>query len=125
MKETLITRLYPRIGRTFGWSKAVCVVGLFAFFTWLAVRLWLPVPLNVSRSQLRRQYLAELMASNQVALTTYGWIDTRRGIVRLPLEHAIEMTITLWENPAAARSNLLERLSKATMKLPPKPNIYE
>jgi hypothetical protein len=55
-------------------------------------------------------------------LETYGWVDKARGIVRLPLDRAMELALRDWQNPVAAKSNLLVRLQKATS---PPPNPYE
>ncbi|MDH7501593.1 MAG: hypothetical protein QHJ82_02620 [Verrucomicrobiota bacterium] len=107
------------------WIAAGLVVGLFGILGWVVINRPAPMKVDEERSRLRRQYFEEMQSSNRIALTTYGWIDSRRGIVRLPLDKAMEMSIPLWRDPASARSNLLERLEKATVKLPPKPNIYE
>lgn len=41
----------------------------------------------------RKALLAELRGKEQTAATTYGWVDKDKGVVRLPLERAIELTI--------------------------------
>lgn len=107
------------------WTCTGCVILMLSALSWLILHRATPPSIDEARAELRRRYLAELEATNRVSLATYGWIDSRRGIVRLPLDRAIEMSVELWQNPAMARSNLLDRLSKATAKLPPKPNIYE
>jgi hypothetical protein len=40
--------------------------------------------------------------------------------VRLPIEDAKTMTVKAWQNPAAARADLLARVEKANVQ-PPKP----
>ena len=107
------------------WLLAGCALAVLGFLTWFVTGRSGAPDLDTARAALRRQYLAELEETNRVALTTYGWIDSRRGVVRLPLNRAIEMSVSMWQNPAVARSNLLERLGTATAKLPPKPNPYE
>ena len=41
----------------------------------------------------RAATLAEMRAKEKSAATTYGWIDQPKGIVRLPIDRAIELTI--------------------------------
>ncbi|MGC8989401.1 MAG: hypothetical protein ACP5MD_04705 [Verrucomicrobiia bacterium] len=125
MKITRFEFIQTRVAAVLRWIVAGLVVALFGVLSWAVINRPAPLKVDEERSRLRRQYLQELQSSNRVALTTYGWIDSRSGMVRLPLDKAMEMSIQLWRDPASARSNLLERLAKATVKLPPKPNIYE
>jgi hypothetical protein len=102
--------------------------GTFLIFGWLA---WMvaartrPAGVDQVRAELRHKNLRELRADNQAALTTYGWIDPTKGIVRLPVQRAVELSRQLWQDPAAARAQLLSRLEKATAKPPEKPSEYE
>src|SRR5277367_6378199 len=65
------------------------------------VRLTRPAPIEADRAALRAKTLADLRAANVEALTTYGWVDQGKGIVRLPIERAMELTLQEWQNPAA------------------------
>jgi hypothetical protein len=104
------------------------IAGTFLIVGWLA---WLvaertrPAGIDQARAELRRKNLMELRADNQAALTSYGWIDPAKGIVRLPVQRAMELSLQLWQDPAAGRSNLLGRLDKTTAKPPEKPSEYE
>lgn len=40
-----------------------------------------------------RQDLAELRAREDNTLTTYGWVDRNAGIMRIPIDEAIKLTI--------------------------------
>jgi len=40
-----------------------------------------------------RQDLADLRARENDALTTYGWVDRNAGIVRIPIDEAIRLTL--------------------------------
>lgn len=125
MKNTRIQFIQTRAAAALRWTVACSVAALFGVLSWMVINRPAPLKVDEERSRVRRQYFEEMQSSNRIALTTYGWIDSRRGIVRLPLDKAMEMSVSLWRDPASARSNLLERLAKATVKLPPKPNIYE
>ena len=41
----------------------------------------------------RARRLADLRAHEQAEATSYGWIDQKAGVVRLPLDRAVELTI--------------------------------
>ncbi len=41
----------------------------------------------------RSTYLAELRARQSDQATTYGWVDRKAGIVRLPIDRAIDLTV--------------------------------
>lgn len=56
---------------------------------------------------------AEVRAAGAEALSTYGWENQQRGVVRLTLPRAIELTLREYKNPAAARSNFAARAERA------------
>lgn len=41
----------------------------------------------------RATKLAQLRATEQKAASSYGWVDAKNGVVRLPLERAMELTL--------------------------------
>ncbi len=88
-----------------------------------------PVPaIDANRAAVRTRTLAEIRAAETQALNHSGWIDENRGLVRLPIELAMQITEREWQNPAAARSNLMARVEKATApapQAPAKPNPFE
>ena len=80
-----------------------------------------PAPLGEDRAKVRSNALAELRASEKEALEHVAWIDQGKGLVRLPIEAAKNLVLREWQNPAAARSNLIARVEKATYVPPPPP----
>ena len=44
-------------------------------------------------SEGRKSRLAEVRAKSQSAATTYGWVDQNAGVVRLPIERAMELSV--------------------------------
>jgi hypothetical protein len=87
-----------------------------------------PPPLGQDRVAQRKKALAELRAAEASELSSYGWLDQGKGIVRLPINEAMKLALREWQNPAAARSNLIARVEKATAVPPPppaKPNPFE
>ena len=80
---------------------------LFAAFV-VKVEWSVPIPaIDSDRAALRAKALAEVRAAETQALNHLGWIDESRGLVRLPIELAMQITEREWQNPAAARSNLV------------------
>ncbi len=97
--------------------------------SWAIHRYNQPPPLGQERAAERAKALAELRAAENEALTTPAWIDQGKGLVRLPIADAMRLVLSEWgQNPAAARSNLIARVEKATAlppKAPEKPSQFE
>jgi hypothetical protein len=120
-----------------GWDKgklAANIAGtlgaflIFAALVWVMWRYARPVPLGEDRVAVRRKALAELRAAEAETLNNYAWQDQAKGIVRLPITEAMKLAEREWQQPAAARSNLIARVEKATAlppKPPEKPNPYD
>ena len=87
-----------------------------------------PLPVNQARIEERKKLRTEQTAAETDAVNNYGWVDQAKGIVRLPVTNAVELTIKEYRNPAAARSNLIALSDKAAAqapKPPPPPNPFE
>jgi len=95
----------------------------------VGIKLSQPVPaIDAGRGAERSKALAEIRAAEEKALTTAAVIDPQRGIVRLPLDKALQLAAQAWKNPAAARADLNARAEKAAAELPKapeKPNPFE
>ena len=106
-----------------GLAYAVAILGSFlivAALVWAMHKYTEPAPLGANRAAERSRALAEMRAAEADALNNVGWIDQAKGIVRLRIEDAMKLVERSWQNPPAARSNLLERVAKANPP-PPKP----
>jgi len=108
-----------------GFVMVCCLLGALI----LAMKFWLhPPAIDADRVAARAKALAELRVAESNALNNPGWIDQNRGLVRLPIAVALQITENEWQNPAAARSNLIARVEKATAPAPAapaKPNPFE
>jgi hypothetical protein len=95
----------------------------------LAMKHWAhPPAIDADRAADRAKALAGLRTAESSALNHAAWIDQNRGLVRLPISVAMQITENEWQNPAAARSNLIARVEKATAPAPAapaKPNLFE
>ena len=113
------------------WHYGVNFVVACLLFVALAaiVKFSISVPaVNADRAAVRAKALAEIRAAETTALAAPGWIDQDRGIVRLPIETAMQLYEQAAQNPAAARADLMARAGKAAAPLPqtaPKPSAFE
>jgi hypothetical protein len=77
----------------------VIVLACFALFGWLARKVYAPHAATVESVEgvrtpaERKTLLAEHVAKEHVAATSYAWIDQQAGTVRLPISRAIELTV--------------------------------
>lgn len=101
---------------------------LFAILV-LAVKHSMCVPaIDADRATERLKDLAQIRADEARALANPGWIDQQRGLVRLPIDVALQLAAREWQNPAVARTNLIAREEKATAPAPvapARPNAFE
>lgn len=79
-------------------ATLLAAVGGFSIFVIILVVAYLPNKVEpagdgVKTPAERKAALAELRGKEQTAATTYGWVDKDKGVVRLPLERAVELTI--------------------------------
>jgi hypothetical protein len=82
----------------------LAVWGLFRFFEAReSVKVAAEYPLAISQGDRQppeprlqtapRQDLQDLRASEDAILNGYGWVDKNRGIVRIPIEEAMRLTL--------------------------------
>src|SRR5579864_7294702 len=79
-------------------STWVGVILLFVLFGVIVVAIIGPSPRGDSyekmRAENRTKKLKDERDENAKNLTTYAWIDKNKGTVRLPIERAMELTLT-------------------------------
>ena len=77
----------------------VLVLVCMALFGWLARKVYAPHARAVDKIEGvrtpadRAALLAEHRQKEHAEATTYGWVDQKAGIVRLPLDRALELTV--------------------------------
>ena len=112
-----------------GLAYLIGILGSFlivAALAWAIYRYTQPPPLGEDRAVVRTKALAELRAAEAEALSTTAWIDQPKGLVRLRIQDAMNLVLREWQNPPAARSNLIARVEKANPPpAPPPPNPFE
>jgi hypothetical protein len=105
-------------------SAALGLIAASVIFAVLAVAVKLShsVPaINADRAAERTKALAEIHKVENIGLHFAGWVDERRGVVRLPIETGIKLAAREWQNPASARADLIARAEKAAAPLPKAP----
>lgn len=76
-----------------------------------------PTTLNDARVAERKAALAEIRAKTGEELANPGVVDATRGVLRLPISRAMELTVEQYQDPAKARAELKARVAKATASL--------
>ncbi len=94
--------------KSVSWVSVAAVFGCFALFLFIIYLAYLPQREKTAEADLsqvsaddRWQYsaegraarLADLRAREQTEQTTYGWVDQKAGIVRLPIDRAMQLTL--------------------------------
>src|SRR5579859_1377638 len=90
------------------WISVAAIFGCFALFFFILYLAYLPQRKKTAEADLaqvpaderwqyspegRASHLADLHAHENTELTTYGWIDQKAGVVRLPIDRAMELTV--------------------------------
>jgi len=77
---------------------AGAVIGGFLIFVLILVIAYLPnkpapLPEGTKTPEERAVILRELRAKETAASTSYGWVDQTKGVVRIPIERAMQLTV--------------------------------
>ncbi len=98
----------PREGRTGFWITLIAALGCFVIFLVVLLLAYLPqrrAAADVDLARIppeeqwkytpagRQAHLDEMRARERTAQTTYAWIDRGKGVVQLPIDRAMELTL--------------------------------
>ena len=79
------------------WSMWFGIVLLFVLFGVIVLAIIGPSQRGTDYEEVRAKKRVENLKSLRVeagqALTTYGWIDKNKGVARIPIERAMELTV--------------------------------
>jgi hypothetical protein len=79
------------------WSAWFGIVLLFALFGVIVLAIIGPTPRGNDyeevRAKKRMENLKTLREEADKSLNTYGWIDKNKGVARIPIERAMELTV--------------------------------
>ncbi len=119
----------PEVNRASGAAMGyILVAGIFVVLAVIVELVVNPPSIDADQAEQRTKALNEMLMTENVALTSPGWIDQSHGIVRLPIDTAIQQAAEAWQNPAQARADLINRAEKASAplpKAPEKPSAFE
>ena len=78
--------------------SAIAVIGGFLIFVLILVIAYLPnkpapLPEGTKTPEERAAILSELRAKETAAAKSYGWVDQTKGVVRIPIERAMQLTV--------------------------------
>ena len=82
-------------------------------------------PVDAGRGTAISGALYQIHTNELTLLNNPGWVDKPRGIVRLPIETAMQLAAQQWQNPAQARADLIARSKKSTAPAPKVANPFE
>jgi hypothetical protein len=110
------------------------IAGFLGTFLIVALLVWLmqsytqAPSISATRAAERMQILSDFKAANAALVEAYNWQDPPKGFVRVPIERAKELVLAEWQDPLAARSNLMARAAiefAPPPKVPEKKSVYE
>jgi hypothetical protein len=84
--------------------------------------------ISATRAAERMQIMTDFKAVNAPLIEKYDWQDQAKGFVRVPIERAKELVLQEWQDPVAARSNMMARAAiefAPPPKVPEKKSVYE
>ena len=102
----------------YGMVIAACFVMMFYIVRGMYIENN-PGRVNSARAAERIKARNELREKTSTALLQGGAIDTNKGLVRIPIARAMQMTVEAYQNPETARSNLIARAQKAAEPVAP------
>ena len=116
----------PDINRTSGAAVGFAIASVIFVVLVVIVKLSTTVPpVDAARNAIISQALYEIRTNELTQLNSPGWVDKPRGIVRLPIETAMQLAAQEWQNPAQARADLIARAKKSTAPAPKVANPFE
>lgn len=80
----------PRLLSAIGWIGAFCIFIVIVAIVYFYSRP--PAP-DLSRIDERYRIKAEVTGQQDEMATTYGWVNQAEGVVRIPVDRAIELTV--------------------------------
>jgi hypothetical protein len=120
------------VNKTSNCSKcAIYVVAILATFFLMAflvkqmIKVTQPAPVGAARAAARLKDNGEIRAAGADAAVNWGYVDQPRGIVRMPIEEAMKLTVQGYQKPADFRKDVLARLEKASVAPPKVKNDFE
>jgi Flp pilus assembly protein TadB len=113
-----------RPARTHLFTFVIAAVGallIVGALVWIMVRVTRPEAVGAARAEERRKALIQTRNEETQVLNRYDRQGATPDFVRMKIDDAMKLTVREYQNPAAARSNLVARADKAGTPPPPPP----
>src|SRR5437868_7976886 len=98
------------------------IVLLFLFFGVFVLVLIVLSPrgnnYEAKRAEQRLETLKKVQAEANTELRSYAWVDKNKGVVRVPIDRAMELTVTALAQKAPAPANPIESPTPAGQTSP-------
>jgi len=98
---------------------------LVAFLVKQMVKATQPPPVSVERATARAKDNGDIRGAGVQALNSWGYADPAKGVVRLPIDEAIKLTVQGYKNASAFHTDLVARAEKASAPAPAPKNEFE
>jgi len=82
---------------------AIGTILLFGVIVWYLYYTTSKGPVTEDIVAQRMETLAEVNATQKELISTYAWVDKENGVVRIPIEHAMDLTIKELKEPKGRR----------------------
>ena len=116
----------PDVNRASGAAVGFGIASVIFLVLVAIVKLSVTIPpVDAGRGAAISQALYQIHTNEIASLNNPGWVDKPRGIVRLPIETAMQLAAQEWQNPAQARADLIARAKKSTAPAPKVANPFE
>jgi hypothetical protein len=106
------------------WLGIVCLFALFGLIVLAVIGPSLRTSdYEETRAKKRMERLKTLHEENQKELTTYAWVDKNKGVARIPVDRAMELTVAdlAQKKPAPAGPIATPAAQAAPAAAPPAP----
>jgi hypothetical protein len=112
----------PGVNRASGAAVGFIIASMIFIALVIVVKFSVHAPaIDADRATVISQALFEIHTNEAALLNNATWADQPRGIVRLPVETAMKITASEWQNPAQARADLISREEKVNAPVSVKP----
>ena len=105
----------PGVNRASGAAVGFIIATMIFIVLVIAVKFSVHAPaIDADRAAAISQALFQIRTNEVALLNNVGWVDQSRAIVRLPIETAMKVAASEWQNPAQARADLIARQENAS-----------
>jgi hypothetical protein len=112
----------PQVNRASGAGAGFVIASLIFIVLVVIVKLSATPPaIDADRATVISQMLYQIRTNEVASLNNAGWVDKDKGIVRLPIDTALQIAAKEWQDPADARADLIARAQKAAAPAPKQP----